>query len=154
MRFVWPILLNSSYIILRDFRHKLASLNRVAANKSHCVLVAWESNQSRLFSKLKLLLSQNFIHYFYQILDLWISDNYLKRETYKINWCHLSPRAKKKQSQSQMICTGQNKKSDNCSIRESAVAKLNKVYINNKQYTLMKFGCKPISLSNWQKCKC
>ena len=56
---------------------------------------------------------------FYQILDLWISDNYLKRDTYKItDSCHLSPRPKKKQNQSQMICTGQNKKSNNSKASE------------------------------------
>ena len=72
---------------------------------------------SKLFCKLKLLLSQNFVHYFYQILDLWTSDNYLKRDTYKIKSCHFSPRAKNKQSQSQMICTG--KKSSCCKIKQS-----------------------------------
>ena len=72
---------------LKAFIHKWTSLNRIAANKSHSVIVyvAWESNGSRLFSKLDFLLSQNFVHYFYQILDLWISDNYLKRDTCKIN---------------------------------------------------------------------
>ena len=58
-------------------------------------------------------------------------------------------RAKKKQSRGQMICAGQNKKSNNCSIEELAAAKLNKVYINNcKQCKLIKFGCKPVPLSN------
>ena len=41
VRFVWPILLNSRDIIMRlkAFRHELASLNGIAANKSHNVIV-------------------------------------------------------------------------------------------------------------------
>ena len=41
--FLWPILFNSRYIIgtrLKAFRHQLASLNRIAADKSRGVIVA------------------------------------------------------------------------------------------------------------------